>query len=110
MSQAFQSTNQIASQALWFQAVEVVPSQLLISRGAIHDMVDRDEQRMPQCDQGSFLTTPSGQATILGGQVGVLRVARRPGGLHQRRPQPLVAFARLAGLTFARTLAVPGAD
>src|SRR5437667_374005 len=66
MSQAFQSTNQIASQALWFQAVEVVPSQLLIGRAAIHDMVDRDEQRMPQCDQGSFLTTPSGQATILG--------------------------------------------
>src|SRR6202165_1063911 len=54
----------------------------------------------------SFLAPSSRQTPVLGRQVRVLRVTGRPGYLHQRCSQPLIALGGAAALALAPTLVV----
>src|SRR6266478_8059363 len=68
----------------------------------IHD----GQNRPTNGDKGFLAASTRRQATVLRGQIRVLRMAGCPGALRQRGPQPAVPRTRRALLAFARRLII----
>jgi hypothetical protein len=91
------------------ELVEVRDAELMVGLAAGEDVVDDDQDRVPERDERPLLAAPGGDAAILGGQVGILGLAGDVGDRDQRLAQRLVALARLAAQPLAAALGVAGA-
>src|SRR6476619_4514165 len=101
-AKTFQLANQPLALLVYVAPVEVVPTEFLILRAILQDVIDHHQNTMAYGYERLLLAHPFHQAFILCRQVGPLLVARCPRRLHQRRPQVATAFGGLATLTLAR--------
>src|SRR5262249_18933827 len=86
----------ITGEALGFEAVKKVVAQIRIVPALFQEIVENYQNGMPHGDESAFLASASGQASVLGGQVAVLGVGRRPGCLHKSPFQPAIAWCDTA--------------
>src|SRR5262249_30143357 len=68
-----------------------------------------DQNGMPDSDQGPFLATSHGDTPVAGGEVGALSAGGADSGLPERRFEPGIAVAGVAGLVRRPGLVVAGA-
>src|SRR5258708_29808075 len=91
-SKALETLDQIASVLLRFQCVKIVRTEVLIGDRGLEHVVDDHEERMADCDQGSFFSAARRQSSVQRSQVTVLGAAGSPGRFNQGTAQPGVAF------------------
>lgn len=106
VAEALEATHQPLLHALSLQLVEIRDAALVVGLPPGQEVVDDHQDGVPEGDERALLTPPGGDAAILGGEVGVLGLARDVGDLDERLAQRLVALARLAAQAFAAALGV----
>src|SRR5215472_18246938 len=109
-AKSFEAVDQIASEALGVQTVEVGAAQIVIRPAIFEDVVDDLQNRMGQRNARTLLTAPRRQASESGCQKAVLGMARRLGRQHQRASQPTTPLRRPPAASLARTFIVARAD
>src|ERR687885_1721029 len=84
--------------------VEIVAAEVLVSGSVADDAVGNDQDRVCHSDERALVSSPSGQAAVLCGKVGVLGVRCSPSRFDQGGPQPGIARPDVTAAGPPRTL------
>src|SRR5215471_12461828 len=106
MTQPFYTPHQIASEALWIEAVEVASPQIVVGRTLLEHVVDDLQNRMADSDTSALLAPSRRQTPEARGQEAVFGMTGRLSCQHQRTSQPAIAFGGSATPSLAGTLVV----
>jgi len=84
VTEPFEPADEMASQPLGIETVEVVRAEVRIGAALVKDVVGGDQDGVTDGDDGAALAAARGEAAILGGEVGPLGARGRPSGLDER--------------------------
>src|SRR5208337_2277479 len=73
-------------------------------------IIDDGKKRMSNSDHSSFFPSSTGQAAVLGAEVGVFLPRCGPGCLSERGAEPFASFGSFSALSFAGALIAAGTD
>src|SRR5579884_1670859 len=89
------------------QLIEIVRTKFVVAT-LVADQMEPDYQDIVRHgDDGSLLTSPGGNAVVLGGKICPLTSGRTPTNLTQHASDPRITFARLPRPSLASTLVTP---
>ena len=106
VAEPLQAPDQAAFEVLPVQVIEVGWTEFLIGLSASQDVVDDDEDSMPEGHESAFLAAPRRNPPVLGREVGVSGLRGDMGNLDQDLTQPMIPLPRLATEPFAPALRI----
>ena len=102
----FEAFGIVVDESVSIELLEKVIAELTVFGSLAEQVIDDNEDAASYRERCPLFAPTRGNSVVLGGEVGVFRVACCPRRFHEKRAQPLAAVGRLAASPFAGILVV----